>query len=84
MPDAISSTPNLTSTLLASSPDAFNTATQCPFLVHAGKGILSREILQTWLGCDRLYAQAYVRFAGLLLANVPLLPRVGRECVNER
>jgi thiaminase len=55
-------------------PEAFKVATQTPFLEKAGKAILSKEALQEWLAQDRLYAQAYLRFASLLLANIPLPP----------
>ncbi|KAH9222595.1 hypothetical protein DL95DRAFT_326355 [Leptodontidium sp. 2 PMI_412] len=74
----------LTEHLLALSPQSFASATQTPFLSHAGAGTLSKDVLQTWLGQDRLYAQAYIRFAALLLANVKLSGKVDGECFEER
>jgi thiaminase len=47
-------------------------ATKHPFLKAAGQGQVSKEILSQWLAQDRLYAQSYVRFIGLLLSKVCL------------
>jgi thiaminase len=74
----------LTQHLLAHSPSAFKHATQSPFLSLAGSGTLSKTLLSEWLGQDRLYAQAYIRFASLLLANIPLPQTVDAGDVNER
>lgn len=50
----------------------YSAATQHPFLVAAGTGKLSKELLSLYLFQDRLYAaHAYPRFAGQLLAAVP-------------
>lgn len=76
--------PSLTTHLLTLSPLGIKGATRAPFLAHAGRGTLSREVLQTWLAQDRLYAQAYVRFAALLLANVRLPSAVEAAGVEER
>ena len=75
---------SLTSYLLSCTASEFKIATQSKFLEQAGKGKLKRDILQSWLGMDRLYAQAYVRFAGLLLAGIKLPEVVNSEDVNER
>ncbi|KAL4926227.1 putative transcription regulator PAB1642 [Aspergillus undulatus] len=66
----------LTTHLLTTTPDPLKTATTHPFLAHAGSGTLPKETLAQWLSQDRLYAQAYVRFMGLLLSKVhlPLVP----------
>jgi thiaminase len=80
----MSSPTTLTTYLLSLHPSAFHAATQTPFLQRAGQGTLPRNALQKWLAQDRLYAQAYVRFASLLLANVPLPAAVEPEGVNER
>lgn len=78
-------TPNkLTTHLLSLDPQAFTQATQSPFLSHAGAGTLSKDVLQKWLAQDRLYAQAYIRFAALLLANVRLSGRVDGSSFEER
>ncbi|GES58578.1 transcription regulator PAB1642 [Aspergillus terreus] len=47
-------------------------ATTHPFLSAAGKGLLPAPTLSQWLSQDRLYAQAYVRFIGLLLSKLQL------------
>jgi thiaminase len=65
-------------------PEAYKVATQTSFLEKAGKGTLSKEALQEWLAQDRLYAQAYLRFASLLLANIPLPSTVSPNHINER
>ncbi|KAI1107828.1 heme oxygenase-like protein [Jackrogersella minutella] len=60
---------------LLSSPeitDLYQRATQSQFLSLAGKGQLPPEILSQWLSQDRLYAQAYIRFAGGLISRVQL------------
>ncbi|KAG4436450.1 hypothetical protein IFR05_008064 [Cadophora sp. M221] len=74
----------VTDHLLTLSPQSFTSATQTPFLAHAGAGTLRKDVLQTWLGQDRLYAQAYIRFAALLLANVKLSGKVDGESFEER
>jgi thiaminase len=74
----------LTQHLLNSNKDAFQIATQCKFLEQAGKGTLKKEILQKWLGQDRLYAQAYIRFASILLADILLPSVVNPGSVSER
>jgi thiaminase len=76
--------PSLTQDLLDSDTEGFKTATQTRFLELAGRGKLSKEVLQKWLGQDRLYAQAYVRFASLLLANIKLPSVVDPNSINER
>lgn len=43
-----------------------------PFLASAGKGTLSKTLLSQWLSQDRLYAQGYIRFIGLLLTKIRL------------
>jgi hypothetical protein len=75
---------SLTEKLLESNPEAFQKAIQAEFLTQAGKGTLPKKIPEKWLAQDRLYAQAYVRFAGLLLANVQLLPTVSPVHINEQ
>ncbi|KAI0898409.1 heme oxygenase-like protein [Annulohypoxylon nitens] len=65
---------------LLSSPDIsdlYQRATQSQFLSLAGEGQLSSDILSQWLSQDRLYAQAYVRFAGGLMSRVQLPTNVG-------
>jgi thiaminase len=76
--------PSLTQALLDSDTKGFKTATQSKFLELAGKGKLNKSVLQKWLGQDRLYAQAYVRFASLLLANIELPSSINSKHINER
>lgn len=75
---------SLSAHLTSLDPEAFRSATQAKFLENAGNGTLSKELLQEWLAQDRLYAQAYLRFASLLLANVPLPSTVSANHINER
>lgn len=62
----------LTSWLLSATPEAFKRATTHPFLAAAGKGTLPKTTLSQWLSQDRLYAQGYIRFIGLLLTKIRL------------
>lgn len=64
----------LTSWLLASTPQSLKRATTHPFLAAAGRGTLSKSTLSQWLAQDRLYAQSYIRFIGLLLSKIRLPP----------
>lgn len=50
------------------------TATTAPFLQQAGRGLIPKHLLSQWLSQDRLYAQSYIRFIGLLLAKIRLPP----------
>ncbi|KAI1768297.1 heme oxygenase-like protein [Hypoxylon sp. FL1150] len=50
----------------------YQRATQSHFLSLAGQGRLPAEELSQWLSQDRLYAQAYIRFAGGLISRVQL------------
>lgn len=60
----------LTSWLLSATPEALKRATTHSFLASAGRGALSKSTLSQWLAQDRLYAQSYIRFIGLLLAKI--------------
>lgn len=65
----------ITSYLLTSNPLALNRATTHPFLLSAGRGTLPKSALSRWLSQDRLYAQSYIRFIGLLLSKIRLPAR---------
>ena len=69
----MSTTETLTEHLQAlSTITPYSAATEHPFLVAAGTGALSKELLSLYLAQDRLYAaHAYPRFVGHLLAAVP-------------
>lgn len=62
----------LTETLLTSSPNEYQAATQHPFLKAAGQGTLLKHDLSRWLSQDRLYAETYISFISSLLAKVTL------------
>ncbi|KAJ5188699.1 heme oxygenase-like multi-helical [Penicillium cf. griseofulvum] len=62
----------LTAFLLSSTPNALKRATTHPFLASAGHGTLPKPRLSQWLSQDRLYAQSYIRFIGLLLSKIRL------------
>ncbi|KAJ6138475.1 hypothetical protein N7471_004961 [Penicillium samsonianum] len=62
----------LTAYLLSSTPNALKRATTHPFLASAGRGTLPKAQLSQWLSQDRLYAQSYIRFIGLLLSKIRL------------
>lgn len=64
--------PSLTSHLLAITQQAFQQATQQPFLSHAGCGTLAAAPLTQWLVQDGHYARGYIRFIGQLLAKIRL------------
>lgn len=69
----------LTSWLLSATPQSFKRATTHPFLASAGQGTLPKTILSQWLSQDRLYAQSYIRFIGLLLTKIRLPSRIGER-----
>ncbi|RAL01737.1 putative transcription regulator PAB1642 [Aspergillus ibericus CBS 121593] len=62
----------LTTHLLALTPSNLHTSTTHPFLHAAGTSTLSKGTLSAWLSQDRLYAQSYIRFIGLLLSKIRL------------
>jgi len=75
---------SLTQHLLALDPDGFKKATQTKFLEEGGKGILSEDVLGRWLSQDRLYAQAYIRFAAHIISQIQLPAKVEAGDINER
>ncbi|KAI9698261.1 MAG: hypothetical protein M1820_007531 [Bogoriella megaspora] len=64
--------PSLTNHLLGQVGNAFRSATQQPFLSHAGCGTISANALSQWLTQDSHYARGYVSFIGQLIAKVRL------------
>lgn len=60
----------LTQHLPTTTPQSLQRATTHPFLQRAGKGTLPKPLLAQWLSQDRLYAQSYIRFMGLLLSKI--------------
>ncbi|KAL2222986.1 putative transcription regulator [Thermoascus aurantiacus ATCC 26904] len=65
----------VTSLLLSTFTPVFERVITHPFLKLAGQGRISKQILSEWLSQDRLYAQAYLRFIGLLLSKIVIPPR---------
>ncbi|PYH33502.1 putative transcription regulator PAB1642 [Aspergillus neoniger CBS 115656] len=63
---------SLTAHFLNLNPSALHTSTTHPFLHSAGTSTLPKATLSAWLSQDRLYAQSYVRFIGLLLSKIRL------------
>lgn len=74
----------LTSWLLSATPESLKKATKHPFLASAGKGTLPKHILSQWLSQDRLYAQSYIRFIGLLLTKIRQPPTRERGSSSEQ
>ncbi|KAF4211113.1 hypothetical protein CNMCM8980_004661 [Aspergillus fumigatiaffinis] len=64
----------LTVHLLNISTCPLSNATTHPFLQQAGRGQIPKPLLSQWLSQDRLYAQSYIRFIGLLLSKIRLPP----------
>ncbi|KAK1141662.1 hypothetical protein N8T08_008926, partial [Aspergillus melleus] len=61
---------SLTTHLPTLTPHSLHRATTHPFLQRAGQGTLAKPVLEQWLSQDRLYAQSYIRFIGLLLSKI--------------
>lgn len=57
----------LTSHLLSTSADLFQSATQNDFLTNARNGKVSKSTLSDWLTQDRLYISGYVHLVGRML-----------------
>jgi thiaminase len=62
----------LTDILLEHQPYLLELATRAPFLIAAGAGHLSKDLLSKWLSQRRLYAQALIGFIGALISRVDL------------
>lgn len=80
----MSSTISLSSHLLSQHDALYKSATQATFLHLAGHGKLPPSTLSQWLTQDRLYAQMYIRFSGLLLANIRLPRKADNKHLDER
>jgi len=76
--------PKLTQHLTSLDSQAFQSATQTAFLHAAGTGTLPKTTLSQWLSQDRLYAQGYIRFIGLLLAKIRLPDTLGQASLPWR
>ncbi|KAA6416333.1 MAG: hypothetical protein FRX48_01053 [Lasallia pustulata] len=62
----------LTESLMDHDQEKYQAATQAPFLQAAGMGQVGKTPLSRWLSQDRLYAQGYVRFIGMMLSKFKL------------
>ncbi|KAE9404570.1 heme oxygenase-like protein [Gymnopus androsaceus JB14] len=62
----------------------YASATTHSFLAAAGNGSLSHNLLSFWLYQDRIYAaQAYPKFIGSLISNIPFDPAHGLSSPEE-
>ncbi|KAI9045474.1 putative transcription regulator PAB1642 [Aspergillus affinis] len=77
---------SLTTHLPTLTPQSLHRATQHPFLQRAGQGTLPKPVLEQWLSQDRLYAQSYIRFIGLLLSKIrfPSNPQSQSQSLESR
>ncbi|KAL1304042.1 hypothetical protein AAFC00_000479 [Neodothiora populina] len=64
--------PSLANYLLTRDPGAFSSATQQPFLSHAGCGTLSAGALGQWLAQDSHISRGYISFVGQLIGKIKL------------
>ena len=64
--------PSLVNHLLSREPTAFTTATQQPFLSHAGCGTLSQGPLIQWLAQDSHIGRGFISFIGQLIGKIRL------------
>ena len=71
-------------TTLQAAPVRYTAATQHPFLIAAGNGSLPKDRLALWLSQDRIYALAYPRFIGLLIAKIPFSPADAPSSAREK
>lgn len=65
-------TPSLANHLLGRDSDAVSSATQQPFLSHAGCGTISAMALTQWLAQDAHISRAFVSFIGRLIGKMRL------------
>ncbi|KAH8665927.1 hypothetical protein BGZ60DRAFT_58969 [Tricladium varicosporioides] len=70
--------------LLKLNEAAFIAATEAPFLEQAGTGDLKQNILEAWLSQDRLYAQAYVKYAAQVINGIDLGREINSNSLDER
>ncbi|KAH6678614.1 transcription regulator PAB1642 [Halenospora varia] len=75
---------SLAQNLLELDSPAFKRATEAPFLELAGKGELEKEKLEVWLRQDRLYAQAYVKYAARVINGIDLGREVEGKGLDDR
>jgi len=69
------SSSKFTARLLAKHTKEWTKATQHPFLVEVGQGIISADALTKWCRQDYLYASVgYVKFTSSLLSRIPMFP----------
>lgn len=72
----------LTEGLMRRYQEDYQAATQAPFLRAAGMGQLGKTLLSQWLSQDRLYAQGYVRFIGMMLSKIKLPTAAGTTGID--
>jgi thiaminase len=64
--------PSLTNHLVSQSQAEFSSATQQPFLSHAGCGTLSVGPLAQWMVQDGHYTKGYIQFLGAMINKIRL------------
>lgn len=72
----------VTESLIRHHQQDYQGATQAPFLEAAGLGQVGKTLLSQWLSQDRLYAQGYVRFIGMLLSKSRLPTAAGTTGID--
>ena len=72
----------VTEGLMRHRQEDYQAATQAPFLEAAGVGRVGKTLLSQWLSQDRLYAQGYVRFIGMMLSKIKLPIAAGTKGID--
>lgn len=75
-PGPVRPVPSLANHLLGGNAAAFRSATEQPFLSHAGCGTLSASALLQWLSQDAHISRGFINFIGALIGKVRL-PETG-------
>lgn len=71
--------PSLAAHLVNTNATLFASATQQPFLSHAGCGTLSAAALTQWMVQDGHYTRGYMQFIGCLIGKIRLPPAVNSQ-----
>jgi hypothetical protein len=71
--------PSLAAHLVNTNATLFGSATQQPFLSHAGCGTLSAAALTQWMVQDGHYTRGYMQFIGCLIGKIRLPPAANSQ-----
>ena len=77
-------TMTMTQWLMDRDGEGFLKATQSSFLQAAGSGLVAKGVVERWLSQDRLYAQGYVKFIGMMLAKIRYPTSAGMDGLQWR